>query len=236
MSPGSGRHYPSWLTPFNGELYFSGKSPDGTEWGRLYKTDGQEVTEMPEPNPGEVPYRGPEFLTPLGEVLYFRSRTAGRWELFEADGATATGLGIELVVYFHNAIPRRPVLVPFGNELFYAGCGPNGCELYKTDGNDVTELADINPGPKSSNPTELTEFGELFFSADGPNGYQLYKTDGQTVIEVADISPGFRTIGEPYDSYPRDSPSLRVNSTSSPQTSSARIVYRTDGVAVTEVA
>lgn len=174
IGPGSGRHYPAWLTPFQGELFFNGRHPDGTGPPKLFKTDGKRVVEIPEPNPGEFPYAQPEFLTPVGDEMFFRS--AGWRRLFKTDGETVTDLGIKLVLHLHSMRFLRPLLVPLGNELLYAGLGPNGWELFRTDGMTVTQAFDINPGKADSNPEWLTALdGQLFFAATGLHGRELFK-------------------------------------------------------------
>src|SRR5690606_2186559 len=54
---------------------------------------------------------------------------------------------------------------------------------------------DINPGPDSSNPDELTvvSFRSMYFSADdGTNGVELWETDGSDIgtLLATDINPG----------------------------------------------
>src|SRR5262245_16319027 len=62
----------------------------------------------------------------------------------------------------------------------------------------ATVVADLKPGPTSSNPSELTQFnGSFYFTADGVNssgqsiGRELFKlnSDGSVAL-VADINPG----------------------------------------------
>src|SRR5579872_1076541 len=55
-------------------------------------------------------------------------------------------------------------------------------------------VADINPGPASSSPTNLMAIGSTtYFNAnDGVHGNELWKTDGTTAgtMMVKDINPG----------------------------------------------
>ena len=78
----------------------------------------------------------------------------------------------------------------FNDELYFTADGPNGEELFKTDGNTVIEVTDINPGSGSSSPDDFTIFNnELYFRATGPNGTELYVLDeiGSTTTVPVDI-------------------------------------------------
>ena len=82
----------------------------------------------------------------------------------------------------------RGAYAMFKEELFFSAIGPNGHELFRTDGTSVTEVADINPNGDSI-PSHLHVFDEqLFFVARGPVGFELYRTDGVTTHLVTDIN------------------------------------------------
>jgi ELWxxDGT repeat protein len=80
-------------------------------------------------------------------------------------------------------------------QVFVAWSPEYGRELWITDGTQAgTRLvADINPGPASSEPAEIVPLGDLFlFSADdGEHGRELWRSDGTATgtALVADISP-----------------------------------------------
>jgi ELWxxDGT repeat protein len=58
--------------------------------------------------------------------------------------------------------------------LFFQACDENGCELFQTDGTEITQY-DLNP-LGDSRPNGFTVFqGEMYFSAFGPNGRQVFK-------------------------------------------------------------
>jgi ELWxxDGT repeat protein len=67
-----------------------------------------------------------------------------------------------------------------GTLFFRADDGTTGRELWRSDGTaaGTVLVKDINPGPASSSPNELTAVnGTLFFRADdGTTGVELWKT------------------------------------------------------------
>ena len=90
-------------------------------------------------------------------------------------------------------------LTPFRNAVYFSADGVNtagqhvGRELYRLDSRGNTELiADINPGPAGSDPSNFSPFNDrLLFAATGPAGRELYQLDASgTVSRVADINPG----------------------------------------------
>jgi ELWxxDGT repeat protein len=93
-------------------------------------------------------------------------------------------------------------IVQFDGRAYFAGASAAGTdvELWRTDGKTASRVADINPGPGSSNPANLTVVDDLlYFTAnDGSKGVELYKYNGKTVSLVADINPGAGGSA-PYD-------------------------------------
>jgi len=93
--------------------------------------------------------------------------------------------------------PPSTTGVVYNGRTYYAGDdGVHGVELISTDGTAAgTHLvADINPGPGSSNPTSLTiTRGLLYFNAYRPDiGNELWSTDGTAAGTrlVQDLYPG----------------------------------------------
>lgn len=83
-----------------------------------------------------------------------------------------------------------------GAVMYLPWCGPEGCELWRTDGTAAgTRLVkDIEPGAGSSSPSGLTVIGgTLFFAAyDSANGRELWRSDGtaEGTVLVRDIASG----------------------------------------------
>ncbi len=88
-----------------------------------------------------------------------------------------------------------------GDRLFYSEFDrETGRELWGTDGNTAPAMvADIHPGPGSSNPNELVDWnGTTYFRADdGVHGSELWRTDGTEsgTQLVCDIRPGNESSG-----------------------------------------
>jgi ELWxxDGT repeat protein len=81
--------------------------------------------------------------------------------------------------------------------FFSADDGPNGRELWKSDGTEAgtVMVKDIRPGSGDSDPTSLEALnGILLFGANnGVNGWELWRSDGTDAgtYMVRDIQPGF---------------------------------------------
>jgi ELWxxDGT repeat protein len=94
-----------------------------------------------------------------------------------------------------------------GGVLYFAGeDDEHGAELWRSDGTPggTWLVADLRPGPDSSNPRSLTVFkGALYFSADGPNGGALGKTDGTAAgtVLVKDLVPQLPANAGPRSLY-----------------------------------
>ena len=73
-------------------------------------------------------------------------------------------------------------MVVIDGVAFFRATDDYGTELWRSDGtaSGTYRLRDINPGPASSDPTQLTRVGDaLFFVADdGDTGEEIWKTDG----------------------------------------------------------
>ena len=164
--PGVNSSYPSNLTVFNNELFFS--ADDGTTRDGLYKFDGTKITLVT-----DLSLYPSELAVFNGELLI------GSYKgLFKFDG-----MEVSLIEDVNVSFGGGGFTV-FNNELFFrADDSKTGVELYKFDGTKVSLVADINPGrdryndPNWSYPYDFTVFNnELYFSADnGTTGQELYK-------------------------------------------------------------
>jgi ELWxxDGT repeat protein len=97
-----------------------------------------------------------------------------------------------------HSVSSRRRLIASGAGLLLAGCGGAesadvGVEVQHATGSSPTravQVADANPGPRSSNPGWLCNVdGTLFFAADDRGGRELWKSNGKDATLVADITP-----------------------------------------------
>jgi ELWxxDGT repeat protein len=88
--------------------------------------------------------------------------------------------------------PNTPLVAFAGQHYFAATSSARGRELYRTDGQTISLVADLQPGAASSFPRELTvHAGKLFFVAEtSAVGAELFVHDGVTTSLVTDLNPG----------------------------------------------
>lgn len=193
----SGSSGPSYMTPFEGHLYFAANDANGQE---VWRTDGTvgNAELVKDIWPGSE-WSHPSGFRAIGGELYFDANDGTHGpELWKTDGTEANtemvmdinpdsslfGIGPSELTAFNGAI------------YFDANDGGHGYELWKTDGTEAgTQLVkDVNPGAGNGYPGELTVIGSrLYFEAeDGSHGYELWQTDGTEAgtVLAKDIFPG----------------------------------------------
>jgi trimeric autotransporter adhesin len=148
-----------------------------------------------------------------GRLVRFRVEATGAYELWISDGTPAgTYRAYELPIPFHPGLaePAAGALLPVagGRTFFLASTPETGWELWTTDGTETGTrlLRDINPGPASSEPSDLRVIdGFLVFSAISPEeGRELWRSDGteEGTVLLASVEPG------PRGSHPTDAVAL----------------------------
>jgi trimeric autotransporter adhesin len=174
-----GSSNPVYFTNTNGTLKFvANNGLNGDElWHSDATTMGTNMVEDLLPGPANgYPY----VLFPINNRVFFRTIFDGG--LYSASSNNING-PIEVITYNDDDVSP----LNFGkinNTLFFSGVGKNafldiGRELfYKEEGGEPVKLRkDINPGPGSSNPTQLTTVGEtLYFVANNGSNIGLWKT------------------------------------------------------------
>lgn len=192
INTGPGDSKPSYMTVFNGQLFFQATGNDNTG-AELWKYDAtlRAASRVKDINPGPNG-SDPAFLVPFGNMLYFSALgdTTGGRELWRFNG-TDTGRVTDINAGTGDSNPMY--LTVFNNALYFSAKGSDnaGTELWKFDGTTPTRVTDINPGAGDSNPAYLAVFnGALYFSAVGPNGAgtELWKFDGTNATMAADIN------------------------------------------------
>ncbi len=179
--------FPASLCDVNGRLYFSVTSDTFQLQQEFWQSDGTEA--------GTTPIYtnlsgGATLIGAAGNVpvLYCTNKfyfTSGQ------------SLSMPSVI---GANPQG--FVSMNNRAFFAGFGPGGLELWKTDGtlNGTVLVKDINPlttqfgDPLPSQPFGLTPMNGVlyFFADDGSHGFELWRSDGTTAgtTLVKDIRSG----------------------------------------------
>jgi ELWxxDGT repeat protein len=191
---------PTQLTAFNGRLYFTG-SPTGIN--RLYSSDGTPAnTALANigPEAGALPI-GFIYPTSLG-LVYSTTASDGRASLWITDNSPAGTR--RLTPDTPDSRYANLGAIRDGNARIYFAMWTrdSGRELWSTDGTAAgTHLvADINPGPASSDPTflRIVSGDRLIFSAFAPaSGIELWQSDGTAYGTrlIADLNPGPASSG-----------------------------------------
>jgi len=171
---------PYSLRAIGDTLFFVVDPKDATnlDTRQLWKSDGSfdGTTKVVDFNfkPGQPGSTKPDF-TVVGPDLYFINTTAnGFSEIWVADGITGE---TRTVLDSSRAVTiNRSTLIESGNLLFFTAADDQfGEELWQSDGTVAgTKMAiDINPGPDSSSPFQLTSLnGQVYFVT---NESKLYK-------------------------------------------------------------
>jgi len=240
IAPGAASSNPTNLVALSNLLFFSATVSNGIG-AELWVSDGTSLGTrlVKDINPGAAS-SNPANLIAFNNILIFSATTSSNGvEVWKSDG-TASGTGTVRDIN-PGAASSNPANFALGN-LFTTnfvyftanGGATNGVELWRTDGTTAGTLLvkDINPGPASSNPTNLVNVdGTLFFAAtvttNGANtGTELWKSDGTAAgtVLVKDIGPG------PTNSTPQNL--VNVNGTlffTALDSSSGRELWKSDG-------
>lgn len=180
INPGNGSGGPSFLLTHNNKLYFQANSPAlGTE---LWVHDPITLTTqcLTDINPGALSSTVSS-ITVYNNKLYFAATngndtTFGNTgiELYSYDPAVNT---VNLVADINpgNVGSNPTALMVANNKLYFVATDTSyGKELYEYDGNNVTRLTDVNPGPAQGVYTSDHSFptyfnGKIYFAANEPN-------------------------------------------------------------------
>jgi ELWxxDGT repeat protein len=209
INPGAEGSTPSYLTNFNGTLFFS--ADDGSNGVELWRVGNSGVAELvPGAALGGI-YPGaassyPKHFVELSGLLYFQARDATNgtelWRM-SASGSpelvedSVAGGGIRFGA--QGSEPRY--LTNVGGQLFFqANNGPSGTELWRVQNGGLASLVEDNipgggiaPGFQDSYPSNLTNFGgTLYFTATNEAvGTELWRVSGSGPAElVEDSVPG----------------------------------------------
>jgi ELWxxDGT repeat protein len=182
--------YPSYITEFNGLLYFRGSNPPGGTDAELWSSNGVVAQRAADVNPGGAG-SSPSYLTVFNDKLYFgASGASGGVRLYEYSIPT----GAQIAPGSASQASNPQSLITFGGNLYFSAFRSNiGIELWKFDGTNQTPI-DMFTGSGSSLPQHFTIFqNQLYFGANGTagQGAELWRYSGSgTPTEAARINPG----------------------------------------------
>lgn len=175
--------FPHHFVEFQGLVYFYAiQDGQGSE---LWSTDGTgagtqlAIDLVPGPLGSEPLFSAPPVV--LGDELFFiADDSLGRLGLYKSDGTDA---GTELVMLTDPTgfVAEFVKLEVVGDRVVFNANGPEGHELWTTDGVTTELLADVSPGPDHTFFVQFakTESGDLLmFQASVLGGNQLWITDG----------------------------------------------------------
>jgi ELWxxDGT repeat protein len=187
-----------YITAVGNTLYFGAN--DGTYGSELWKSDGTEagtvlVKNIRPASSGIDQGSGPEYLTAIGNTLYFSAyKEDTERELWKSNGTEAGTVMVKNIYpdTVGSISPSTPkYLTVVGNTLYFsANDGTHGSELWKSDGTEAgtVMVEDIWSGSSSGRPMHLSASAStLFFRADdGTVGVELWKL---TIASVTDSPP-----------------------------------------------
>lgn len=178
VNPGGRGLYPSYLTVFQGQLYFRGNT--GLQDTELWRFDGTNASRAADINPGAGASL-PSYLAVLGGNLYFDAFSPGTGhKLRRFDGATVTVVNT-VPETFSGSGSWSPV--SWGGYLWFLSSG----RIHRFDGAGMSWLAT----PPWANSEPVLFNGSLYYAAqDTVNGVELWRFNGASQTRVTDIHPG----------------------------------------------
>ncbi len=170
INPDQQNYYgPQELTDVGGTLFFTSYQ-NGYDNRELFKSDGTAAGTVLVANINSDPYEGsnPSYLTNVGGTLFFAAENSTDGvELYKSDG-TAVGT-VQISNLNPGAASADPTnLTPFNGQLFFSADDGSGPQLFKSDGNSITLVANTTGTGDPSYPTDLKVVGsKLFFASIG---------------------------------------------------------------------
>ena len=191
--------YPSYITEYDGLLYFRASIDTSTPSTSLWRSDGTEAEEIP-----GTAGQDPSYMAVYSGRLYYDNGT-GPGSLWQYDtiGGVAQAPGSAT----NAALPQD--MTSYGGKLYFRAArfgapGNIGIELWTFDGTSQTPI-DMYPGSGSSYPQHFIEYnGLLYFNACGTlgQGTELWHTDGTGApTEAARIYPNNGSSPENFGLY-----------------------------------
>jgi ELWxxDGT repeat protein len=201
--------YPSYVTVYDGELYFRGNLASEGPVTSLWRSDGATAWRIANTGPGGV-VRDASYLAPHNGTLYFAgtATSGGAPKLWQY----SPGAGVSLAPGSSSNLQNPEEMTSYGGNLYFRaarfGAPSNiGIELWKFNGASQTPI-DMYPGTGSSYPQHFIEYdGLLYFNACGTpgQGTELWRYNGAGVpVEAARIYPNNGSSPENFAVYNGD--------------------------------
>jgi ELWxxDGT repeat protein len=196
---------PSYLTLYDGKLYFRANNLPSGNNVELWAFDGTVARMAAEINPGTTG-SDPSYPAVFNSKLYFcATGSGGASKLWEYDAASGASLAPGSAS--QASLPQE--MFAYGNQLYFRAArfgdpGNIGIELWKFDGTNQTPL-DMFAGSGSSYPQHFIEYnGLLYFNACGApgQGTELWRYNGTGMpVEAARIDPDNGSSPENFATY-----------------------------------
>jgi ELWxxDGT repeat protein len=196
---------PPTLTPWGSRLAFAASSrywvTDGTAPGTIQLPKSPGLTHPPNFTPATSKLFFSGSSEPAGEELWVYE--SGEDARLVKDVRPGTADGILPWRQDLDTAPPRKIAALGDRVVFLADDGTTGEEPWISDGTEVGtfQLADLFPGPASSDPDNLISVGEraYFVADDGVHGREVWSSDGtaEGTRLLLDVVPG------PGSSVPR---------------------------------
>lgn len=181
--------YPSYITQYNGLLYFRGTAVGGGADAELWRSDGHTAQRVADILPGPNG-SSPTSLAVYNNKLYFgASGPTGAPKLWQYDPIS----GVSLAPGSSSQASNPDEMIAYNGNLYYRAFRSNiGIELWKFDGTTQTPM-EMFPGAGSSYPQHFIQYnGLLYFNANGTanQGTELWRFNGSGMpTEAARIYP-----------------------------------------------
>lgn len=203
INQGAGDSNPTNLTVVGNKIFFSASDAAAGRELWVYDVTTGNATMVLDIRPGAMPshagwYSG---FVVIGSNVFFSADNGNNGlELWKSDGTVAgTVMVKDINTEMNGATESNPMNLTAvaGTLYFSANNGPNGRELWKSDGTQANTVmvTDINNGLPSSIAPSTTPFavlaGEVYFAAsNGMTGTELWKSGGTaaTTAIVKDIN------------------------------------------------